>query len=148
VVTHYLCLLLVYILKMKQKSIKKVGNKGFTLIELLVVISIISLLSSVVLASVQVAKDRAKATAYRANVMQFINALEIYKNDNGKYPGEQILANAPGDYGYFYTTFNSIYNPNGQSLSYPYTPIYTIPSDFSSYISKLSPSNSSKYLYL
>ena len=53
----------------------------------MVVISIISLLSSVVLAGVQVAKDKAKTAAFRKDVEQFIVAVEMYRNDNGMYPG-------------------------------------------------------------
>jgi len=63
-------------------------NKGFTLIELMVVISIISLLSSIVLASVKEVRDRANMNKFRAEMNQFINALELYRNDNGKYPYE------------------------------------------------------------
>jgi prepilin-type N-terminal cleavage/methylation domain-containing protein len=59
---------------------------GFTLIELLVVISIISLLSSVVLAAVGEAKDKAKVAKFRQEMQQFITALELYKADNGVYP--------------------------------------------------------------
>ena len=63
----------------------KAKTKGFTLIELLVVISIIALLSSVVLVGVSEARNKAKEKAFRAEVMQFITALEMYKNDHGDY---------------------------------------------------------------
>jgi prepilin-type N-terminal cleavage/methylation domain-containing protein len=43
----------------------KINNKGFTLIELLVVISIIGMMSSVVLAAVNSARDKAKVAAAR-----------------------------------------------------------------------------------
>lgn len=65
-------------------------NKGFTLIELLVVISIISLLSSVVLASVVEVRDRAKVTAFVQDVKQAQLAMEVYKLDNGFYPLESF----------------------------------------------------------
>ncbi len=58
-------------------------QKGFTLIELLVVVAIISLLSSVVLASLRDARDRAKLTAFQQDVEQFILAAELYKTDHG-----------------------------------------------------------------
>jgi prepilin-type N-terminal cleavage/methylation domain-containing protein len=65
-------------------------SRGFTLIELLVVIAIISLLSSVVLAVVNDARDRAKAKAFREEISQFVNALELYRNDHGVYPGGEL----------------------------------------------------------
>lgn len=80
-----------------------IKSKGFTLIELLVVISIISLLSSVVLASVNDARDKAKARAFRASVMQFVNALELYRSDKGYYPGENLLSTNPVFVSYSYT---------------------------------------------
>ncbi len=64
------------------------NNKGFTLIELMVVISIIGLLSSIVLASLKDARDKANVTKFKAEIKQMINALELYRGDNGKYPYE------------------------------------------------------------
>ncbi len=66
----------------------KLKSRGFTLIELLVVVAIISLLSSMVLASVKDARTKAQGKAFRAEVSQLINALELYKSDNRVYPGE------------------------------------------------------------
>jgi type II secretion system protein G len=71
----------------KEKEIR--SNKGFTLIELLVVISIIGLLSSVVLASLQDVRQKAKNSKTVQDVMQLRTALELYNSDYGKYPGEE-----------------------------------------------------------
>lgn len=65
---------------------KHTRSKGFTLIELLVVLAIISLLSSVILATVQDARNKAKATAFRSEIEQFIKAIELYKLSTGNYP--------------------------------------------------------------
>ncbi len=63
-------------------------QSGFTLIELLVVISIIGLLSSVVLANVASARQKARNQAFAQSIYQIQKALEIYKTSNGKYPAE------------------------------------------------------------
>jgi len=61
-------------------------NRGFTLIELLVVISIIGLLSSVVLASLNSARGRSRDTARMRGMREIQNALNLYYLDNGSYP--------------------------------------------------------------
>ena len=58
-------------------------SKGFTLIELLVVVAIISLLSSVVLASLGEARERARVTKFKQELSQFVNAVELYRSDHG-----------------------------------------------------------------
>ncbi len=68
-------------------------TRGFTLIELLVVISIIGMLSSVVLVSLQGARTKAKEMKFLAGLYQLKSALELYKLDNGRYPGGPL---APG----------------------------------------------------
>jgi len=63
------------------------NNKGFTLIELLVVIAIIGILSSVVLASLNTARDKAKAARATSDLRQIVIALTFYQDDNnGAYP--------------------------------------------------------------
>lgn len=66
--------------------IKNNHKKGFTLIELLVVISIISLISAVILASLNEARSRAKVSKLMSDLIQIRNAAELYKTDTGNYP--------------------------------------------------------------
>lgn len=61
-------------------------KRGFTLIELLVVIAIISLLSSIVLASLQGARVKARDSKRVQDLIQLRTALELYYAKNGEYP--------------------------------------------------------------
>ncbi len=61
-------------------------RRGFTLIELLVVISIIGMLSSIVLASLNDARAKARDARRMSDIKQIQNALELYRADNGEYP--------------------------------------------------------------
>lgn len=62
------------------------NTRGFTLIELLVVISIIGLLSSVVLASLDSAREKARNTQTVTMVNNYITGSELYFNSNKGYP--------------------------------------------------------------
>jgi prepilin-type N-terminal cleavage/methylation domain-containing protein len=62
------------------------GKSGFTLIELLVVISIIGLLASVVLVSINSARRKSRDTKRIADMNQMAKAMELYFNTNNVYP--------------------------------------------------------------
>ena len=61
-------------------------SRGFTLIELLVVIAIIGILSSVVLASLQEARARARYAQMVSQMRQVAQAIEMYETITGVYP--------------------------------------------------------------
>jgi len=63
----------------------KIRNKGFTLIELLVVIAIISLLSSVVLASLNSARAKARTTAIKMELSQLAVLANLSYNEYSTY---------------------------------------------------------------
>ncbi|MFA7309945.1 MAG: type II secretion system protein, partial [Candidatus Paceibacterota bacterium] len=66
---------------------KKKTERGFTLIELLVVIAIIGMLSSVVLASLNGARIKARDARRLADLKQVQTALELYYDSNSSaYP--------------------------------------------------------------
>ncbi len=85
-------------------------QKGFTLIELLVVISIIGVLSSVALASLNSARTKSQESARQSDASQVIRGLELYYDSNGKYPAS-IATSDPfcGNVGYCLNTIITTY---------------------------------------
>jgi prepilin-type N-terminal cleavage/methylation domain-containing protein len=67
-------------------------QQGFTLIELLVVIAIIGILSSVVLASLNTARDKGEDAAVKSNLNNIRAQAELVYDDDGSYDG--VCANA------------------------------------------------------
>ncbi|TSC66889.1 MAG: putative General secretion pathway protein GspG, partial [Parcubacteria group bacterium Gr01-1014_66] len=80
------------------------STHGFTLIELLVVIAIIGVLASIVFASLNSARVKARNAERIRTLKTFQTALELYYADHGKYPNE---AGGSGWWGFDYTARQS-----------------------------------------
>ncbi len=61
-------------------------RRGFTLVELLVVITIIGMLSTIAIVSLNSSRVKARDTKRLADLKQISTALELYLGDNGHYP--------------------------------------------------------------
>jgi len=75
-------------------------KRGFTLIELLVVIAIIGILSSVVLASLNTARNKGKDTAVKSNLANARAEAEMFYDTGSTYTGvcaNDSTANIIGD---------------------------------------------------
>ncbi|MFN8696711.1 MAG: type II secretion system major pseudopilin GspG [Burkholderiales bacterium] len=72
---------------------------GFTLIEIMIVVVILGILAAVVVPRVLDRPDQAKTTAARADIAVIMQALKLYRLDNGFYPstdqGLQALVQKP-----------------------------------------------------
>jgi general secretion pathway protein G len=60
--------------------------RGFTLLELMVVIVIIGVLAALIAPAVLEKVGTAKVTAAKSDIQNIMNALKMYKLDNGRYP--------------------------------------------------------------
>ena len=68
--------------------------RGFTLIELLVVLVIIGVLVALIAPAVLDRAGDAKVTAARSDVATLMQALKLYKLDNGRFPEQAQSLNA------------------------------------------------------
>jgi general secretion pathway protein G len=84
---------------MNQALVTRRRSRGFTLLELMVVIVIIGVLAALIAPKVLEKVGQAKATAARSDINNLMNALKMYKLDNGRYPsqdqGLQALVTKP-----------------------------------------------------
>lgn len=73
--------------------------RGFTLIEVMVVIVILGVLAALVVPKVMGRPDEARVVAARQDIGAILQALKLYKLDNGRYPtavqGLQALVARP-----------------------------------------------------
>ncbi len=69
------------------------NKRGFTLIELLVTISIIAIISTVLLANFNAARERGRDAQRKADLRSIQTALRLYYNDYGGYPNSGTDSN-------------------------------------------------------
>lgn len=81
-------------------AIKK-HQAGFTLIEIMVVVVILGILAAMVVPKVLDRPDQARATAARQDVAGLMQALKLFRLDQGRYPtmaeGLKALAEKPAN---------------------------------------------------
>ncbi len=88
-------------MRTSRKRTNRRGQAGVTLIEMLVVVTIIGLFIALVGPALFKNADKAKVTAARTQIDNFMTALGSYKLDTGTFPtteqGLKALREKPGD---------------------------------------------------
>jgi general secretion pathway protein G len=73
--------------------------RGFTLIEIMVVVTILGILAALIVPRVVGRTDDARVAAAKQDIAQLMQALKLYRLDNGRYPtneqGLQSLVERP-----------------------------------------------------
>ncbi|MBH1853415.1 type II secretion system major pseudopilin GspG [Stenotrophomonas sp. GD03819] len=78
---------------------RKAPQKGFSLIEIMVVVVIIGILAALIVPRLMDRPDQARVVAARQDIAALMQALKLFKLDNGRYPsaeqGLQALVKPP-----------------------------------------------------
>jgi prepilin-type N-terminal cleavage/methylation domain-containing protein len=69
----------------------RVGVYGFTLMELLIVVSIIGILATIILASLNEGREKARVTAAVASIKQVEKTVSLYIADTGTFPAVDCM---------------------------------------------------------
>src|SRR3974390_1689395 len=64
----------------------RAAARGFTLIEILVVVTILGILAALIVPRFVGRTDDARVVAAKQDIAQLMQALKIYRLDNGRYP--------------------------------------------------------------
>jgi general secretion pathway protein G len=77
---------------MLERTRRRVRQGGFTLIEVLVVVVILGILAGLIVPRIMDRPDQARVVAAKNDINAIMNALKLYRLDNGVYPaGDQGL---------------------------------------------------------
>lgn len=105
------------------------NQKGFTIVELLIVIVVIGILAAITIVAYNGIQSRARDTQRAQDIKTIAKALEIYKIQNGSYPG---VVSSTGQGGWEISVptaansdFLSILRTSGVISSVPKDPINT-----------------------
>lgn len=84
---------------MNRKQGLPAGRQGFTLIELMIVMVIMGILVSIGVTGFMSSQIKGRDTTRKGDLKAIGQALELYYNDNGQYPGNDTNGGIKGCYG-------------------------------------------------
>ncbi|HNY27518.1 MAG TPA: prepilin-type N-terminal cleavage/methylation domain-containing protein [Candidatus Sumerlaeota bacterium] len=93
---------------------------GFTLIELLIVVAIIAILAAIAVPNFLEAQMRAKVVSVKTDMKSLVNALAIYRADNGDYVSDEKGTGWDADY----ATFFPLTTPVAYLVKVPTNPFF------------------------
>ncbi|MGE8545852.1 type II secretion system major pseudopilin GspG [Alcaligenes sp. Marseille-Q7550] len=86
-------------LNRSSRSRSRLRHAGFSLIEVMVVLVIMGVMAALIVPNLMDRPDQARAAAARQDVASIMQALKLYRLDNGRYPtqaqGLQALVQKP-----------------------------------------------------
>jgi general secretion pathway protein G len=76
----------------RKDDVRQRRQRGFTLIEIMVVIAILGILAALIVPKIMSRPDEARRVAAKQDIGTIMQALNLYRLDNGRYPtGDQGL---------------------------------------------------------
>ena len=72
--------------KVNGRFIENRSQHGFTLIEVMVVIAIIGIMATLIVPQIMSKPDEARVIAAKLDINSIVQALKLYRLDNGRYP--------------------------------------------------------------
>ena len=95
-------------------------TSGFTIVELLIVIIVIAILAAITIVAYNGMQNRTYDTAIKADLAASIKSVELYKIDNGTYPGSYSNLTAMKTAGYSLKATQTSYDTSTNNYLFCY----------------------------
>ena len=74
---------------MRVQAGRRASQRGFSLIEIMVVVVIMGILAALVVPNLLERPDQARVVAARQDISSMMQAMKLYRLDNGRYPSSE-----------------------------------------------------------
>jgi len=76
-------------MRIQQAQAQGRRQRGFTLIEIMVVIAILGILAALIVPKIMSRPDEARRVAAKQDIGTIMQAMKLYRLDNGRYPTQE-----------------------------------------------------------